>query len=324
MGSSGVRLIVAGSGAARALRPGTPALASPAPVAPRQSMEWVALGDSYTAGVIEATGPEADPPPRDGCARTVESYPEVIRRDLGSLVSLRNVSCGAAVIRNVTDTDQTPIGRPLPPDGTDPDAPFLPVPPQLTAVSPATDLITVGVGGNSLGFGPILFRCLELGGETGNTGTPCRDEFAASIPGRLDQVREDYDQMLNAIHARAPFARVITVGYPHLVPEDSTGCTYGDVREFSTMTFGDLDWARTDLLEPLNAVIQQTAAAHGDTFVDLYGSSQGHSVCDRAGGNNWADGILSSIIPLRFGFVHPNARGHANAAAAVEDAILGG
>jgi hypothetical protein len=194
--------------------------------------------------------------------------------------------------------------------------------PQLEAVSPDTDLITVGVGGNSLGFGPILFRCLELGGGTGNTGTPCRDEFAASIPARLAQVRDDYDQMLSAIHSRAPHARVITVGYPHLVPEDSTGCTYGDLREFSTMTFGDLDWARTDLLEPLNAVIQQEAAAHGDTYVDLYGLSQGHSVCDRAS-NNWADGILTSVIPFRFGFVHPNARGHTHAAAEVEHAILG-
>ncbi|MER5619085.1 hypothetical protein [Streptomyces sp. NPDC002215] len=128
------------------------------------SLSWVALGDSYTAGVIQATGNELEIP-RDGCARTTESYPEVIRRDFGSLVNLRNVSCGAATVKDIYETEQTPLGRPLPPAGTDPDAPFAPVAPQIDAVDPGTDLITVGAGGNTVGFGEILFRCLALGAE---------------------------------------------------------------------------------------------------------------------------------------------------------------
>ncbi|MFB6991596.1 SGNH/GDSL hydrolase family protein [Streptomyces sp. NPDC056178] len=282
-------------------------------------MSWVALGDSYTAGVIQATGDEFEFP-RDGCARTTGSYPEVVRRDFGSLVDLRNVSCGAATVKDVYETKQTPLGRPLPPAGTDPDAPFAPVPPQIDAVAPDTELITVGAGGNTVGFGEILIRCLALGAEHGNEGTPCKDELDASLPGRLDQLRKDYGQMLDALHAKAPTAKVITVGYPHVIPKDAALCTFGDPKQFATITTGDLDWARTRILEALNTAIAQESAAHNATFVDLYPTTAGHSVCDS---DHWVDGILSSLIPLRYGWVHPNAKGHANAASLVEDAILG-
>ncbi|MFE0423295.1 SGNH/GDSL hydrolase family protein [Streptomyces sp. NPDC058953] len=287
-----------------------------------EPLEWVALGDSYSAGVIEATGDEFETP-RDGCARTVDSYPEVLRRELGPLFSLRNVTCGAARTVHIADESHTPLGRPLPPAGGDPDAPFAPVPPQIEHVGAEADLLTVGIGGNSAGFGEILTRCLALGALHGNGGTPCKDEFGAGMSERLAKVRAEYADMLGKLRAKAPSARIITVGYPAIFPEDATRCTFHDLREFSTITHGDLEWARTELLEALNRVIEEETAARGDTFADLYEGSRGHSVCDRAGGENWTDGILSSIVPLKFALVHPNARGQEHAARVVEEAILG-
>ncbi|WP_404870206.1 SGNH/GDSL hydrolase family protein [Kitasatospora griseola] len=284
------------------------------------ALRWVALGDSYTSGLIPATGEVFENPP-DGCARTVQSYPEIVRRELRTLVALRNVSCGSATVADVARTQQTPPGRPAPPGSTDPDGPFPPVPPQIDAVGPSTNLLTVGIGGNTLGFAEILKRCTELGDGSDNTGTPCKDEFAASLPGRLENLRRQYDQMLTALHSKAPLAKVITVGYPHIVPENAGSCRFGDIQQFHTITTGDLDWSRSAALEPLNAVIRQVTAAHGDTFVDLYAASAGHSVCDS---DRWVDGVLSSVSPLRLAYVHPNAKGQANAARLVEDAVLGG
>ncbi|MFJ3215817.1 SGNH/GDSL hydrolase family protein [Kitasatospora sp. NPDC086801] len=314
------RLAVAGTAVALTAGLVTPSAAQAAavPSGRVRALAWAALGDSYTAGVIEATGDETAP--RDGCARTTGSYPEVIRRDLGGLVDLRNVSCGGATVKDVYQTKGAPSGRPLPPFGTDPDAPFAPVPPQIDAVPPGADLITVGIGGNTLGFAEILKSCIELGATNLGRGTPCKDTFDASLPDRLNQLRGDYDQMLGALHAKAPSARLLAVGYPHLVPEDATRCTYGSLEQFATFTTGDLAWARTAILEPLNAIIAQRTTAHGDTFVDLYPSTADHSVCDQ---DHWLDGVLTSIIPLHYALVHPNAEGQAHAAALVEDAILG-
>ncbi|MFH8381999.1 SGNH/GDSL hydrolase family protein [Kitasatospora sp. NPDC018058] len=315
------RLAVAGTAVALAAGLITPTTAEAAtrPATRTGALRWAALGDSYTAGMIEATGDLTEP--RDGCARTTGSYPELIRRDLGSLVSLRDVSCSGATGKNVYATAQSPIGRPLPPLGTDPDAPYPPVPPQIDAVGPATDLITVGVGGNDLGFGEILKSCIELGATTFGQGTPCKDKYDAELPDRFNRLRADYDRMLTALHARAPFAKVLTVGYPHLMPEDTDLCRYGDLLQFSTFATGDLAWARDAVLRPLNAVIAQDAAAHGDTFVDLYPATAGHSVCDS---DHWLDGVLTSVLPLEYALVHPNAKGQAIVAALVEDAALGG
>ena len=150
---------------------------------PQQAgLNWVALGDSYTAGAIPAAGEEFENP-RDGCVRTTGSYPQVIAGDLGPLVSLKNVSCGNATIENITTVGQFPIGHQIPGISTDPDYPFPQVPIQLRAINLNTRLVTVGIGGNTLGFGEILQTCLALGAQTGNTGTPCKNFFTKDTLG---------------------------------------------------------------------------------------------------------------------------------------------
>ncbi|MYS62967.1 SGNH/GDSL hydrolase family protein [Streptomyces sp. SID5473] len=281
------------------------------------SYDWVALGDSYTAGVIQAAG-DVFEIPRDGCERTDQSYPQVIDRDLSSLIELTNVSCGAATIEDITFRAQEPIGRHLPPFSEDPDYPFPPVPPQSEAVGPGTDVITVGAGGNTLDFGGILSKCLELGSGSGGTDTPCKDELAAGIPAKLTKVGKDYNAMLAKLHEKAPQARILAVGYPTIIPADTSKCRYNDVHQFFSITQGDLDWLRRDVLEPLNKTIEKSVGTQDKAdFVDLYASSANHSVCDA---RKWVEGILDSDD--RPALVHPNAGGHRNAADQVTSAIL--
>ncbi len=291
---------------------------------PHQSgLAWVALGDSYTAGAIPAAGDEFQQP-RDGCVRTTDSYPEVIARDLGPLVSLKNVSCGNATIENITTVGQFPIGHQIPDLSNDPDYPFPQVPIQLRAVNINTRLVTVGIGGNTLGFGEILQACLKLGAQAGGAGTPCKNDFTKDTLGdvpfeeRFRELAAEYDEMLFAIHRAAPAARVITVGYPFIVPEDTSKCTFGDLKQFGTITLGDLNWLRTNVLERLNSVIEDETLRSGDTFVNIYSSSRGHSVCDAG---KWVEGILDT--QGRPALVHPNSAGQENAARQVERAILG-
>jgi GDSL-like Lipase/Acylhydrolase family len=245
--------------------------------------------------------------------------PQVIDRDLGTLIELTNISCGAAVIEDITFNSQNPIGRHLPPFSEDQDYPFPPVPAQSEAVYSGTDVVTVGVGGNTLGFAAILFTCLQLGEGSEGAGTPCRDELAGEMPGRLDKVRRDYVDMLTALHQRAPEAKIVTVGYPTVIPADTAKCRHGDWEQFATITPGDLEWLRADVLEPLNAVIEETSGEHASTFVDLQSPSRNHSVCD---GNKWVEGVFASF-PTEVALVHPNAMGHRSAASVVAAAILG-
>ncbi|MFG1807067.1 SGNH/GDSL hydrolase family protein [Streptomyces sp. NPDC049040] len=312
------RLALLGSAAALAAGALAPAqIVGAQPGAAAAEKQWVALGDSYTAGVIHAAGNTFEVP-RDGCERTDRSYPQVIDRDLGGLFELTNVSCGAATVENVTDTPQNPIGRHLPPLSEDPDYPFPPVPPQSEAVGADTDVITVGVGGNSLGFADFLTKCAQLGGENEGKGTPCKDALAADVPARLKTVRHEYDRMLAVLHKRAPQAKILAVGYPTVIPRDAAKCGFGDLTKFGTITQGDLAWLRQDVLEPLNKAIEDsTGTQDAARFVDLYTSSRDHSVCDDA---KWVEGFIT--LPDQLSFVHPNAMGHRNAADHVEEAML--
>ncbi|MEJ8672705.1 SGNH/GDSL hydrolase family protein [Streptomyces sp. MS1.AVA.1] len=311
------RLAVLGSAVALAVGALVPLQLSAATPAAAAAYEWVALGDSDTAWRHPGGGRDLRSP-RDGCERTDQSYPQVIDRDLGSLIELTNVSCGAATIEDVTFNAQEPIGRHLPPFSEDPDYPFPPVPPQSEAVNPGTDVITVGVGGNTLGFAEILFTCLQLGDGSGGVDTPCRDALADNIPDRLTKVGQDYDDMLATLHERAPHAKILNVGYPTVIPEDTSKCRYNDWEQFASITPGDLDWLRDDVLGPLNATIEKTAGEHGDAFVDLTDSSRNHSVCDAG---KWVEGVFTTF-PSDVAFVHPNAKGHRNASAHVSAAIL--
>ncbi|MFE6682581.1 SGNH/GDSL hydrolase family protein [Streptomyces sp. NPDC057729] len=313
-----IRLALLGSAAALTAGAAVPAQFTGAhPAAAAEQREWVALGDSYTAGVIRAAGNIFEVP-RDGCERTDRAYPQVIDRDLGGLFELTNVSCGAATIENVTDTPQNPIGRHLPPISEDPDYPFPAVPPQSEAVGADTNVITVGVGGNSLGFTDFLTKCAQLGSENDGKNTPCKDTLAADVPNRLKTVRHEYDRMLAVLHRRAPHAKILAVGYPTVIPRDASKCSFGDLTQFGTITQGDLAWLRQDVLEPLNkAIDDSTGTQDAASFVDLYTSSRDHSVCDDS---KWVEGFVT--LPDQLSFVHPNALGHRNAADHVEEAML--
>ncbi|MFD9238455.1 SGNH/GDSL hydrolase family protein [[Kitasatospora] papulosa] len=311
------RLTLLGSTVAFAATAIVPTQIAGASSAAAASYEWVALGDSYTAGVIPAAGDTFEIP-RDGCERTDRSYPQVMDRDLGALIDLTNVSCGAATIEDITSRAQEPIGRHLPPFSQDPDYPFPAVPPQSSAVSATTNVITVGAGGNTLGFADILMKCLELGQSNEGKGTPCKDDLGAGIPARLAKVSSDYDKMLTVLHERGPKAKILAVGYPTVIPNDTAKCTRNNWQQFGSITSGDLAWLRTDVLEPFNQAIEKSAGSHDATsYVNLYDSSANHSVCDTS---NWVVGVLSSN--LEPALVHPNAAGHRNAADHVTNAVL--
>ncbi|MFH8628104.1 SGNH/GDSL hydrolase family protein [Streptomyces vietnamensis] len=304
--------------------------------------EWAALGDSYTAGVFVG-----DPKPalgdasRDGCDRTTNSYPDLVSRELdefppGKPVHLTDVSCGAATIADIATAKQTPISPVQPPEGGWPA-----VDPQITRanLNDSTDVVTIGVGGNSLPFGGMLLKCLEKGA----TGASCREYYTnppegeEGIQEKLARVQDEYVMMLAQVHQAAPNAKVITVGYPAVLPEDASACNRASLTELGSITHADIDWLRDDVLKRLNSTIQRVSAFFGDRYVDVYSSSVDHDACQPAD-TKWVEGICGDaedywptrlpgtllncgLIGKHVTLVHPNAAGHADTAAHVERAI---
>ncbi|PPK63625.1 SGNH/GDSL hydrolase family protein [Actinokineospora auranticolor] len=305
------------------------ALAAPAAAESADVIQWVAMGDSYAAGVIPAAGVEVTGGgQRDGCARTAGSYPEVLRTRLGDAIDLTNVSCGGATIAEVVSDPQSPNGYNLPFfEVYDPGYPFSPVDPQVSAIPESANVVSVQVGGNTLGFAELIYVCLQLGSSADkDTDHPCADYFTSggdgvpTITERLTEVSRQYGEMLGTIQAVAPNAKVLALGYPAIIPEDPSTCAYGfdaaGLRNFATATYPDLDFLRTEVLERFNATIAQQAATHNVTYVDVYTPTVGHDVCSS---DKWIEGLADRSGG--WALVHPNAAGHARIADLLEAAV---
>jgi lysophospholipase L1-like esterase len=230
---------------------------------------YVALGDSFTAGPLI---PQVMP--ALGCVRSTHDYPALVATTL-RVRSMVDVSCSGA--------DTTDLRRP---QATG----FAVVPPQLSALSPATDLVTLGIGGNDFGVYRRLVTVCPRVRLLDPHGAPCRAHFRGPDGDRLlaalDRTGARLDRAAAQIRARAPQARVLVVGYPRIAP---TRGTCPDV-----LPFADGDYRYADLVERrLNAELRRAARGNRAGFVDTYAASRGHDVC--AGADAWVNGQRTDV-----------------------------
>lgn len=298
---------------------------------------YVALGDSYAAGwglPLAATQPAA------GCDQSNENYPHVLANQFG--FDLNDRSCSGAVISNVVSAPQGVSG------GT--------APVQTSALSAATDLVTLTVGGNDLGISQIAQMCVALtasgpvlGSLDGQSHATCREQFVVDTPGgpvntlvtKIDTtIGPALAAALADIRARAPKARVIVVGYPAVAPDvahtPAQGCYRGIGSIFAprknAYPYKDVDvQLLNDTQKHLDQVMASVTAASGATFISLLDDSYAHSPCTAS--DSYVDGITitfgSDALPVpglpfggyKKGALHPNAAGVAFMSAKVADAI---
>ena len=244
---------------------------------------YVALGDSYTAGPgIPFQIPEAA-----ACRRSNHNYPHLVA-DVLEVSEFTDVSCSGATTVEMTEPQQSPSGGTI-------------NAPQLDALDDDVDLVTLGIGGNDIGFGEISRTCGVLG-LFAPFGAPCQQRFtqAGVDPvATIDAIAPELAAVLVEIHDRAPDAAVLLVGYPVILPDQGTGCW-----PLVPLASGDVVWLR-DVQRRLNAMLAGVAAAGGATFVDTYANSIGHDVCALPG-VKWVEGFIPTAPAARF---HPNFLG---------------
>jgi lysophospholipase L1-like esterase len=258
-------------------------LGAPSSHAGTSSLRYVALGDSYSAasGVLPP-----DPEAPLVCLRSTGNYPHLIAAATGA--RLRDVTCGAAETGDFF-TPQYPG-----------------VAPQLDALDPDTQLVTMTIGGNDSGvFIDSIARCGTAGLSTLGQGSPCKDRYGSTFE---DTIRTTtYPSLVNAlraVRADAPDAEVAILGYPWIVPATG-GC-------FDRMPIaeGDIPYLR-GIQATLNHAVRRAAAATGATYVNMNKVSDGHDACQPLG-VRWVEPVLRGTNAV---IVHPNALGESQMAA---------
>jgi lysophospholipase L1-like esterase len=253
---------------------------------------YVALGDSYTAaaGVPDVVGQPS------WCLRSDHNYPSIVAASTG-VTQFRDRSCSGATTEHMTAPENVvPVGVNAP---------------QFDALGPDTTLVTIGIGGNDARVVEAAFTCVQLG-LLAPTGSACRNGFANPGGGDriVDQIAGAAPKIaasLQGIHARAPQARVLIVGYPAFLPRDGRGC-------YPLVPLSSDDVLYLDeMLRRANAMIAEQAAANDAEYVDTYDESVGHDFCTGPR-TRWFEGLVPTSPALP---IHPNARGEASMARSV-------
>lgn len=253
---------------------------------------YVALGDSYTSGPLIPT--------QSGglCLRSSDNYASLTAAKLGD--SLTDASCSGSTTVEMTQP-QNDLGVTI-------------NPPELNSVTGDTKLVTLGIGGNDIGFIDIIETCAEES-LTNPFGDPCTDHYTSGgtdqLAATIEQTGPKVAAVLQQIHQLAPHATVYVVGYPDILPESNDGCW-----PLVPIAYGDVAYLRQTEKE-LNQMLADEAAVNGATYVDTYTPTIGHDVC-QAIGTKWIEGLVPTSPAAPF---HPNALGEAAMAKALEAAI---
>jgi len=221
--------------------------------AQKPPQSYVALGDSYTAGPII---PVQQPDPL-GCLRSDHNYPHLVAAAL-RVSEFRDASCSGAETDDMTNSQGVSPG---------------PNPPQFDRLDANTQLVTLGIGGNDIGFSEIVENC----SSPVPTGHPCQDHYVVNghdeLAERIEQTAPKIAAVLDGIHQRSPEARIFVVAYLAILPESGPGCW-----PQLPITPDDVPYLR-GVEKKLNAMLAQQAEPNDAKFVDAYTASIGHDAC---------------------------------------------
>jgi lysophospholipase L1-like esterase len=251
---------------------------------------WAGLGDSYAAGPLI---PNQQLSPL-GCLRSDHNFAHLAAAALGR--SLADASCSGAKTDDMTAPQDVTPGQ---------------NPPQFNALTTDTQIATLQIGGNDIGFTSILENC-----ATANPfAHPCRDKYVVNghdtLADKIAATAPKVATVLQGIHARSPGARVFVVNYAAILPETGSGC-WPQV----PIAFSDVPYLRS-VEKNLNAMLAQQAAANGARIVDDYTASIGRDAC-KSSSTRWVEPLVPANAAAPF---HPNARGEAGIAAEVVSAV---
>ena len=180
-------------------------LAGGLPAAAAAGRTYVALGDSFAAGVGARSYY-----PDDDCYRSPRGYPVLLAQRAG--LSLRFAACSGAVTADVLES-------------------------QVSALRRDTAYVSLTVGGNDLGFSSVLTTCALPGwvGSCGGAVDRGLRTLRTALPARVDRV-------LGAVRSRAPQARVVVTGYPRLFAgEDCNAATFFSAAEMTRLNAATIE-----------------------------------------------------------------------------------
>lgn len=260
-------------------------------------LEYVAMGDSFSSG--EGVGPFITGTAEEGtnaneCHRSTSAYPLLLDTDSALQLNLSMfVACSGATTNNVLSTGQYDES------------------PQIDALSSSTDVVTITIGGNDMGFTQFATACVL---ENCDEFSSAYSTAVTNINNLDSSLTSTYEAILGSLPSDGD---LYVVNYPMMVPMDKTAtdpvdfdCHY--LWNGSTVAGENVNrWGNAravqDVIARLNAKIEQVvyniqqndARIH---YVDISSDFTGHDICS-------SDSFFTNNYLLE-GVFHPTVNGH--------------
>ncbi|WP_142060633.1 SGNH/GDSL hydrolase family protein [Pseudarthrobacter sp. B4EP4b] len=270
--------------------------AVPADAAPQEQVDYVALGDSYTAGT--GAGEPLRPPNVD-CWQSQPGYVDLVGAS-GRIKLAANGACHGAVLSRLSPTYDPVIYTPT-------------VQEQIRSLvarrdlSRRTELVSMTAGANDLGFARVLGVCAFSDEATCSAAVT-----AATSPKALGFLTASLIQTYGTIQVIAPNARIAVLGYPLLFAPSSP---FAPIPPANQAAMNQATLAVNGTIA--QAVRKVDALPLTDIkFVDVTSEFAGHAV-------NTAEPWLQ-LDPNNFAAdynFHPNKEGHRAYASALLEAV---
>jgi lysophospholipase L1-like esterase len=193
---------------------------------------YVALGDSYSSGV--GTGSYTLDA---ACKRSMYAYPYLYTQQHPG-TSLTFVACSGAKTSDLLAK-------------------------QIQAVTTATTLVTVTIGGNDIGFANLIYQC---------TVADCSAALDSTTANLESTLGNALDTVYNTVKSRAASnAKIIVLGYPRVFSGGSC---------FGTLGITSTEQAKANALaDALDKMIAKHAGDDKVTYESAIGPFTGHAVC---------------------------------------------
>jgi lysophospholipase L1-like esterase len=251
---------------------GALALALTAGPAAAAGANYVALGDSYSSGV-GAGNYTSD---SGSCDRSTNAY-SYLWKTAHSPASYVSVACSGATTASVNSS-------------------------QISALTGATTLVSITVGGNDVGFATIMQTCVLQGTSACVAAVNAAEAKANSaLAGLLGGT-------YSRIRSAAPNAHVVVLGYPVFYDLSKSLC------------IGLSGTSRSKIDEGINLVdgiIAATAGSYGFSYGDVRSTFGSHEICDSS---SWLHSL--NFLDLTESY-HPTAAGQSGGYYPVFNSLAG-
>ncbi|WP_025273699.1 SGNH/GDSL hydrolase family protein [Haloglycomyces albus] len=240
------------------------ALSIPASASSAEPLDYVAMGDSFASGAGAGDYFESNSWKGSGCYQSTNAYAPLWAGQLNAQFDFQ--ACSGATIPDIHSN-------------------------QLGTIDSNTDLITLSVGGNDVGFADVITDCTLWSDST------CIDRVNDAEAEAVSRLPGELGNLYSTISQAAPNAEVVIIGYPLLFSDETCWGSLGISRNEQAHI--------NDATYTLKNVTETAATNAGFTFVDPIDEFAGHGVCTST---SYVNGLSSDLAES----YHPNATGHSD------------